>query len=60
MSQMDLLRIIQKKHPNHPNLHRQHLSEAIIKNMTEEWAKLIEEGLELEKGTLCRWVKEKK
>lgn len=61
MTQMDLLKEIQRRHPEEKDsLYKFHLNHAINQKMIPIWARRIEEALELEKGTLDRWlVKEK-
>lgn len=61
MSQMDLLREIQRRHPEEEdNLYRFHLNYVINQKMIPIWARRIEEALELEKGTLDRWLTKEK
>jgi len=62
MSQMDLLRRLQELFPEDKEgaLNRQHLNNSINRDLQPMWARRIEKGLELEEGTLDRWVNKDK
>ena len=58
MSQKDLLEKIQKLHPDVSEgaINKQHLNNSINRDLNGLWARWIEQGLDIEEGTLDRWI----
>lgn len=58
MSQKDLLERVQELFPEDPEgaINKHHLNNSINGNLQPMWARRIEKGLDLEEGTLDRWI----